>query len=345
MRADELDRLFRQMREAAGGPPEVYAALLERALAACEADPVVAAEYLDALELHSELVEVYDQLGRVEAALKHADVLVEEGYDCEPDPRCRRAEILTRHGRLAEAAAIWQQVERDTPDDVWVYNNAGLEYGDVGEHELALEWLTKGLELAIRTGDPERLVGQLRDLRAKALGTLGREPDRLQTVEPRTVPRTPAPRPRPQGEPAPVARGQDLHMPVAWAWLPADEYAHLQERWPDIADGPAVRDDGDGVVPHAVYCCRMERRLREARDAGMAAVRIAPLRWAEYTAWRHQNPEDGDPAQLRARYAADLCRDPARVIAWPPGRNDRCWCGSGRKYKKCCAAPGADSVR
>ena len=25
------------------------------------------------------------------------------------------------------------------------------------------------------------------------------------------------------------------------------------------------------------------------------------------------------------------------AIAWPPGRNEPCWCGSGRKYKKCCA--------
>ncbi|GLZ46884.1 hypothetical protein Acsp06_30690 [Actinomycetospora sp. NBRC 106375] len=23
-------------------------------------------------------------------------------------------------------------------------------------------------------------------------------------------------------------------------------------------------------------------------------------------------------------------------LAWPPGRNDPCWCGSGAKYKKCC---------
>ena len=32
-----------------------------------------------------------------------------------------------------------------------------------------------------------------------------------------------------------------------------------------------------------------------------------------------------------------LDEDPG-VIAWPPGRNQPCWCGSGRKYKKCCAA-------
>ena len=25
------------------------------------------------------------------------------------------------------------------------------------------------------------------------------------------------------------------------------------------------------------------------------------------------------------------------VTAWPPGRNQPCWCGSGCKYKKCCA--------
>lgn len=345
MRAAGLDELFREMRQAASGPPETYAAVLERALSVCDADPVVAVEYLDTLELHDELAETYDRLGRVEDALRHADVLVEEGYACAPDPRCRRAEILTRHGRLAEAAAIWQQVERDTPDDVWLYNNAGLEYGDVGEHELAVEWLTKGLELAIRTGDPERLVDQLRDLRAKSLAALGRAPDQLQTVEPRTAPPPPAHRPGPAGQRASATRDEGRQMPVACAWLPADEYPHLEERWPDIAGGAAVRDDGGGAVDHAEYSRRLERRLREAEEAGMSRIRIAPLRWPEYTTWLEQNREEGQPADLRARYAADLCQDAARVIVWPPGRNEPCWCGSGRKYKKCCGLPDPGGAR
>jgi uncharacterized protein YecA (UPF0149 family) len=29
---------------------------------------------------------------------------------------------------------------------------------------------------------------------------------------------------------------------------------------------------------------------------------------------------------------------PNLVVSWPPGRNEQCWCGSGRKCKKCCAA-------
>ena len=86
--------------------------MLERAVAACQGD-AEAAVYLDVLELHSELVEAYDRVDRVEDALRHADVLAEQGYACAPDPRCRRAEILTRHRRLEEAAAIWDAVAHD----------------------------------------------------------------------------------------------------------------------------------------------------------------------------------------------------------------------------------------
>ena len=56
VRVDELDRVYRELREAAAGPPETYARVLERALAACEADPA-ADEYLDVLELHDELAD------------------------------------------------------------------------------------------------------------------------------------------------------------------------------------------------------------------------------------------------------------------------------------------------
>ena len=231
VRMDELDRVVRELREAAAGPPETYAQVLERALAACEADPA-AAEYLDVLELHDELAEAYDRLGRVEGALPARRRSWFAGSRSAPDPRCRRAEILTRHGRLQEAAAVWAEVARDTPDDVWLYSEqAGLEYGPIGEHEIALGWLTKGLQLAVDTGDPERLVGQLRDLRAESLAALGRASDRLQTAEPRPVARTSAPRPALSRGPAEGTRGH-AGQPVAWAWLPADEMAHLEQRCP-----------------------------------------------------------------------------------------------------------------
>jgi tetratricopeptide (TPR) repeat protein len=349
MRTDEMDQLDREISRARSGPPEAYAEVLERAVAACRGD-AQAAKYLDALELHSELAETYDRLGRVEDALWHADVLAEQEYACAPDPRCRRAEILTRHGRLEEAAVIWDAVARDTPEDVWGYNNAGLEYGAIGEHEAALSWLTRALELAVRTGDPERLLGQLRDLRAASLAALGRDQDDLQTTEPVT-PRGPTGKTvRLVDQVRQVAserREPTGMMPLTVAWLPAEEYPVWPTHWPDLADSDLVQDDKhSGSVPHAVYCQRMERRLRELRETGAARLLIAPLRAAELEQWVADHEPDGDdPAQLRARYAADLGRDPSRTIPWPPGRNEPCWCGSGRKYKKCCSAPGWGAPR
>ena len=349
MRTEEINQLDREITRTRSGPPEAYAEALERAVAACDADPA-AAEYLDVLEVHSELAETYDRLGRVEDALRHADVLAEQGYSCAPDPRCRRAEILTRHGRLVEAAAIWDTVARDTPDDVWVYNNAGLEYGAIGEHEPALAWLTLALELAVRTGDPERLLGQLRDLRAVSLAALSRESDDLQAAEPVTPARSAAP-PAPLVEQvrqlADERREPPAMMPVTVAWLPAEEYAEWPAHWPDLADSDLLLDEeGGGSVTHAVYCRRMERRLRELREAGVTRLLIAPLQASEFTQWVSDNqPDEQDPARLRANYAANLGRDRSRTIAWPRGRNEPCWCGSGRKYKKCCAAPTPGRTR
>ncbi len=61
-----------------------------------------------------------------------------------------------------------------------MYNNAGLEYADAGDHRTALDWLTDGLRLALRTSDPERLVDQLVDLRQASLDSLGQPADALQ---------------------------------------------------------------------------------------------------------------------------------------------------------------------
>jgi hypothetical protein len=39
------------------------------------------------------------------------------------------------------------------PDDVWLYNAAGLSYNEVGQDELAVAWLGEGIEFAMRLGD------------------------------------------------------------------------------------------------------------------------------------------------------------------------------------------------
>jgi hypothetical protein len=83
-------------------------------------------------------------------------------------------------GYETQARLLWQQARAGYPDDVWIYVRAGIGYGDVGDHAGALVWLTTGLELALRTGDPEPALEQLRPLRASCLSALGRPSDEIQ---------------------------------------------------------------------------------------------------------------------------------------------------------------------
>jgi tetratricopeptide (TPR) repeat protein len=176
------DRLMRELDAAATARPRdsaSCAALLERAVQACVTDPATE-DVFDLADLCLELATEYQALRRYEDALTAADAAIDAGIVMQPDPRCLRAEILMRAGRVAEAEPIWAAVRADTPEDVWVYNNAGLEYAGAGEHDTALEWLTDGLRLALRTADLERLVDQLADLRQVSLDKLGRAADALQ---------------------------------------------------------------------------------------------------------------------------------------------------------------------
>ena len=84
-----------------------------------------------------------------------------------------------RSGHEPQARLLWQ-ARAGYPDDVWIYVQAGIEYGDLGDHAEALEWLTTGVELALRTGDPDSARGQLGPLRASCLAALGRQPDDIQ---------------------------------------------------------------------------------------------------------------------------------------------------------------------
>ena len=176
----EAERRLEQATSARPQDPTRLAAALEHAVDACRRWPEAASEVFYLPELLGELSEAYEQLGRTEDALDTMRSAITAGYAGAPDPRCRLAEILLRAGRAEQTHPIFARVKAETPDDVWLYNNAGLEYGAAGDDERALEWLTEGLELALSTGDPERLVAQMSDLRRESLKALGRQLDDLE---------------------------------------------------------------------------------------------------------------------------------------------------------------------
>lgn len=83
----------------------------------------------------------------------------------------------------------------------------------------------------------------------------------------------------------------------------------------------------------------MQQKLVEFAEAGFPGLAVAAIRVAPFAAWCAEQGQEPDSPEARAEYAAYLtAHGDHDVMAWPPGRNQQCWCGSGHKYKKCCAA-------
>ena len=136
--------------------------------------------WFDAGAWTEDLAGSYLALGRVDDAVRTISDATRSGHAEGAEMLCELAEKLMRSGYEPQARLLWQQARAGYPDDVRVYVQAGIEYDDIGDHTGALEWLTTGLELALRTGDPESALEQLRPLRASCLSALGRPSDEIQ---------------------------------------------------------------------------------------------------------------------------------------------------------------------
>jgi tetratricopeptide (TPR) repeat protein len=136
--------------------------------------------WFDAGAWTEDLADSYLALGRADDAVRTISDATRRGHAEGAEMPCELAEKLMRSGYEPQARPLWQQARAGYPGDVWIYVQAGIGYGDIGDHAEALEWLTTGLELALRTGDPESAVEQLRPLRASCLSALGRPSDEIQ---------------------------------------------------------------------------------------------------------------------------------------------------------------------
>jgi hypothetical protein len=267
---------------------------------------------------------------------------------------------MLRARRTGPAHELYAQVKADTPDDVWLYNSAGLEYDAVGDHPRALDWLTAGLELALNTGDPENLVTQLRGLRREQLAALGH---RLDDLDARAETFLDQPRPRrrvcsPDQLPAllgaldgtqgsalaPIAlvpstaqasTGTQPRVALAVGWFPAEEFDAALRTWPQLAEDWGTTDPTD-------YNHQLQRHLRNLSANVSGSTWIAPINLDSFQRWCQSTGRDPATSGARSGYAADRARVGASdLLAWPPSRNAPCWCGTGRKYKKCCGHPSA----
>lgn len=100
------------------------------------------------------------------------------------------------------------------------------------------------------------------------------------------------------------------------------------ERWPDLFTP-------DVLGHHA----EVEKRLRETAAAHPTGrLELVTGDVDDFAAYLERTGQDPADEQTRLSYS-DEARTRGLVVTWPPERNQPCWCGSARKYKKCCGAP------
>lgn len=214
---------------------------------------------------------------------------------------------LIKDGRRIAGEAEFDALRRELGDEPELMIALGNARSDAGDEQAALRAFDEALKTAKAFADPYA-IDRARVEREACRAHLGLPPDE----DDRLAVRRRLLRARP-GEQVVVAVG----------WFPREQHADALRGWPDLHDDLADADD---------YCRHIERHLRELVEATGRRPRIAPLTVKELL--ELQEREGLDAADARARLAADLHRR-GEALDWPPGRNDPCWCGSGRKYKRC----------
>jgi hypothetical protein len=259
--------------------------------------------------------------GDLEAALALAERAVEASRTHgDPDggwPRAGRARLLALAGRsdeaYAEATAMRPLLVEHAGAAVYVTEVLRA----AGRGEEAERWLTEALTTALGWGeeiDEERaaaayhLAVQRHELRHE-LDLPHDELDELAAELRADAGDGPAP---------------DGSVVMFW---PRDEFAALAERLPSLtADyGPTWDEHRAGI----------ETALAQWSAAGSANLAVVSGAVGELTAHAERLGVPADDEDAVEGYVESL-DESGRVVEWPPGRNDPCWCGSGAKYKRCC---------
>lgn len=269
-----------------------------------------------------------------EAERCYRQAAAEEHEPGMPDPRVFYATFLLDHGgdeaRGHELLSeVWKA--RGTEPLTYHYVAETLEHQELFEQ--ALTWANTGLSRGYpQPFDPDadevmanadldmllsaRLrVRQALEQPADTLDELSREVRAMYQKALRAPERR---------DPAPVRTGA-----VVLYW-PEAEFHEVVRRWPDSV---LAAEAGS----HVEHRREVERSLRRAAEGHTPSVVQGKI--AGFEEFCRESALNGSSRSSRDEYAAQL-QELGHGISWPPGRNDRCWCGSQRKYKKCCGAPG-----
>ncbi|MGW0894792.1 SEC-C metal-binding domain-containing protein [Saccharopolyspora sp. NPDC002578] len=246
------------------------------------------------------------------------------------DPRATYAEMLMRRGQRAEADALLNELMDDLTAREHTYIAASTAYQHAGDTAAALRWLHIGIgRLIPDVTDPDADLGvddpgvELLRMRREIRTGLGEQPDDLDRALDMI---SDAAFDRDLSE-AFFKEVADRHDVVVLHW-PADALAELRSREPEL---PLPQD-------HDAHLLELQREMLLADRDGKRAT-VVDGSADGYAAFCAEVDLPTGAAGSLEQYRTDLLLR-GEWRSWPPERNAACWCGSERKYKKCCGAPG-----
>ncbi|KAA2260089.1 SEC-C domain-containing protein [Solihabitans fulvus] len=242
------------------------------------------------------------------------------------------ADVLYELDRADEAEAQLVALRTERPASPAPYHMAGELMEEREAYQEALTWFNMAVsrvsdeelaELRSELGFLSHVAGIVQG-RRRVREALGLPPDELDESAP--VPDAGAFDGEDLAER--LADGARPPRQVRVLFWPRDEVPLAHQRWPVLVE----HGEADSVT--------IDREIanRELSEAGVAQIVMVPLtvaRLIEFAANTGGDPEDEDTR----RDCMDEIIAEGGVIAWPPGRNEPCWCGSRVKYKKCCGRP------
>jgi tetratricopeptide (TPR) repeat protein len=285
----------------------------EEALAALDAIAENGVEGVPLGELYERVADLLANEERYEQAVAAQRKALDHGFEGPADGREMLAWYLLKAEQVEEGEQLWETLLSERSDDPDLHLTAGVAYLDADRADRAAELLARAIELTLSGTIDAQLLREAASERATALERGGGEREAIDEHAENALARLER-----------AAEGAAIAVP----WFAEAEHAKA------IKKLPGFKADW-GEAPWEEYSRELDRRMRDVSAIHGRTPMPVPVRVDGLISFSKGAGLDPDWAETRARYADDH-RDEA--LPWPPGRNDRCWCGSDAKYKRHCGA-------
>lgn len=117
-------------------------------------------------------------------------------------------------------------------------------------------------------------------------------------------------------------------------WWPSAEYSRVVHQVPELRDVLGS--------PWRGHTARVEQAMANANatpaSSGAAQLSLAAAEFEKFVQYLERTGADPRLAAVMTAFTEHAGAGYQHPASWPPGRRDPCWCGSKKRYQRCCAA-------